>query len=199
MPVTDHADANTYDGGHHHHHHHQSLMASTSCEAGAISQVSGVRALLLLIALSFHTVFDGLAVGLQESNDSVWEVFAAISVHKALVAFCLGLELASASPDNRRKPYILIFLFSLISPIGIAIGMGVTSGHVNELAELLTSSVLQALATGTFLYVTFFEILGQQFAHNHSQGESHCMELLKVLVTALGFGAMAAVKVLDKD
>lgn len=182
-----------------HHHHHHSVATSGPCDSAAITQVSGLRALLLLLALSFHTIFDGLAVGLQESSTQVWQVLGAISIHKALVAFCLGLELSTASPGNWRRPVFFIFLFALMSPIGIGIGMGVTSSRVDASAELLTSSILQALATGTFLYVTFFEILGQQFAHDHQQQRGQCLEILKVLVTMVGFAAMAATKLLDSD
>ncbi|KAK7106381.1 hypothetical protein V1264_017646 [Littorina saxatilis] len=182
-----------------HHHHHHSLMASTSCNPTNISQMSVVRALLLLVALSFHTVFDGLAVGLQDTAAEVWEVLLAISIHKSLVAFCLGLELAAASPSTAKRPLLFMLLFAFISPIGIAIGMGVTSGHVDERAQMLASSVLQALATGTFLYVTFFEILGQKFAHNHDAATKTWVEVVRVTVAVLGFGCMVVAKLLDKD
>lgn len=182
-----------------HHHHHQSLIVSTSCDAGSISEASWVRVLLLLMALSFHTLFDGLAVGLQDSVDSIWQVMAAITTHKVLVAFCIGLELSAISGSSRCRPVVYLVLFSLMSPIGIAVGMGVNSGYLDELAKLLTSSILQALATGTFLYVTFFEILGQQFAHNHDREQRHCRELLKVAMTFIGFAAMAGMKNLDKN
>ncbi|KAH9492648.1 hypothetical protein Btru_024151 [Bulinus truncatus] len=38
-----------------------------------IIEVNPLRAFLMLAALSFHTVFDGLAVGLQEESEDVWE------------------------------------------------------------------------------------------------------------------------------
>ncbi|KAK7087586.1 zinc transporter ZIP1-like [Littorina saxatilis] len=182
-----------------HQHHHHSPMASTSCDPSSISQMSVMRALLLLVALSFHTIFDGLAVGLQETDADVWGVLLAISIHKSLVAFCLGLELAASSPRNAKRPWVFMFLFAFISPIGIGIGMGVTSGHVDERAQLLASSVLQALATGTFLYVTFFEILGQQFAHSHDSGMKTWVVMLKLFVAVVGFACMAGVKLLDTD
>jgi hypothetical protein len=94
-------------------------------------------------------------------------VLVAIGIHKALVAFSLGLELATTSPRSARRPMLFMVLFSLISPVGIGVGMGVT-GHVVEVkVQTLVSSILQSVATGTFLHVTFFEILGPHFAHHH--------------------------------
>ncbi|KAL8588143.1 hypothetical protein ACOMHN_044113 [Nucella lapillus] len=188
-----------------HHHHHHSLAASKSCYPQDTSEMSVVRALLLLGALSFHTVFDGLAIGLQQTKAQIWGLLVGIAVHKGVVSFCLGVDLATthtAHTDNRafpRRPVLFMLLFALIAPVGVAIGMGVTSSHLDMLAELLVSSVLQALATGTFLYVTFFEILGQQFAHSHAAGaggSSLGRDMVKLSVTFTGFACTAGIKVL---
>ena len=46
-------------------------------------------------ALSLHAVFEGLAVGLEETTAGVWTLFAAIASHKFVIAFCMGVELVS--------------------------------------------------------------------------------------------------------
>lgn len=80
-----------------------------------------------------------------------------------------------------------MFTFSLLS----GLGMIITSGHINELAENLASWILQAMATGTFLYVTVFEILREEFTERGS--------VLKIFVSIIGFGGMAVAKYFDKD
>ncbi|XP_046568700.1 zinc transporter ZIP1-like [Haliotis rubra] len=157
----------------------------------ALSAASGLSAFLLLIALSFHTIFDGLAVGLQEEATDVWEVFIAISIHKSLVAFCLGLQLFRAFVPYFKKPYACLFLFSLMSPIGICTGIAVTSSNLDLDAQSMASGVLQGIACGTFLYVTCFEILRDEFGHGKG--------MLNVFVALFGFAAMAGVKGLDHD
>ncbi|KAK7087440.1 zinc transporter ZIP1-like [Littorina saxatilis] len=155
------------------------------------SAQSGLRALVMLLALSFHTIFDGLAVGLQDTDADIWTTAAAISIHKIIVAVSLGLELATALASRPLKAFLLLFVFALMAPLGLAIGMGVTSGHVNERAHLLAGSLLQAVATGSFLYVTFFEVLAEELGCASS--------VLKIVVTAAGFGAMALAKIWDTD
>ncbi|XP_067664329.1 zinc transporter ZIP1-like [Haliotis asinina] len=157
----------------------------------SLSSASGLGAFLVLIALSFHTIFDGLAVGLQQDSTEVWEVFVAISIHKSLVAFCLGLQLFKAFMQNFKKPFACLCFFSLMSPIGICIGIAVTSSDLDLDAQAIASGILQGIACGTFLYVTCFEILREAFASGKS--------VLNVFVALVGFLAMAGVKALDRD
>ncbi|BFZ18421.1 hypothetical protein BsWGS_21460 [Bradybaena similaris] len=153
----------------------------------------GLRAFLLLFALSFHTIFDGLAVGVQNVVSEMWQVFTAIAIHKSIIAFCLGLELFKCHPNNPWRAFSWICFFSIMSPIGISIGIGLTSGGIDELARLLSSSILQGLAAGTFLYVTFLEILSLYIGHNCHRKFSH------IFFALVGFAFMACVKFLDND
>ncbi|XP_059177412.1 zinc transporter ZIP1-like [Physella acuta] len=154
---------------------------------------SGMRAFLLLVALSFHTIFDGLAVGLQKNESEVWQVFAAISIHKSIIAFCLGLEMFKSQQHRPCRAFLWLCFFSLMSPIGIGLGIALTSGGVNDEARLLSSSILQGLAAGTFLYVTFLEILCMYIGHNSRR------HFLNIFFAMVGFVFMALVKLLDHD
>ena len=56
-----------------------------------------------------------------------------------------------------------IGVFSLISPIGIGIGIGLTESAADEDdLQSPTVTVLQGLATGTLIYVVFFEVLEKE-------------------------------------
>ena len=55
----------------------EELAVSPAAEEDALTKVMAVapvRAILLLSAFSFHTVFDGLAVGLQTEESDIWQV-----------------------------------------------------------------------------------------------------------------------------
>ena len=97
--------------GHEHHHDH----------GAAFHPHSTIRSLILLIALSFHSVFEGLAIGLQQDLGQLISLFIAVIAHKAIMAFSLGLTLAQASLS--AKQYVMsIMIFSLASPFGMGIG-----------------------------------------------------------------------------
>ena len=105
---------------------------------------------------------------------------------------CSGTELATVSSIRPLRAFFSMLLFAVMAPVGVAIGMGVTSGGMDVRAQLLTGSALQAIATGAFLYVTSFEILGREMA-------GHDGSVLKVLTAVLGFALISAVQAFDSD
>lgn len=151
---------------------------------------STFRSVLLIAALSLHSTFEGLAIGLQDTVDGVMQFFLAVGLHKSVIAFGLGLNLA----QSRLSLWAIVrsnLVFSLASPIGLAIGMGIEDfGH--SVNESIVNGVLQGLACGTFFYVTFFEVL----PHELNQGGDR---LLKLLATLIGFSVICGVMFLDPD
>ncbi|KAJ6631261.1 Zinc transporter ZIP1 [Pseudolycoriella hygida] len=53
--------------------------------------------------------------------------------------------------------FVYVFTFAAVSPMGIGIGIIVSGGESTTAS--LVSAILQGLASGTLLYVVFFEIL----------------------------------------
>lgn len=127
-----------------------------------------MRGLVAVLALSVHAIFEGLAVGLEESPSNVWYMFLAIASHKFVVVFCVGMELANASVCTAYI-IIYIFAFSVVTPIGVAIGIFLISTADPMDAFDMTAAILQAMAAGTLLYVIFFEVLARDRAHPHQQ------------------------------
>ena len=130
----------------HHQHHHIEPQ-----------QLGGIRSFLFLLAMSIHTVFEGLAIGLQPNTTAVWSLFFAVIVHKIVIAFSLGIQFAENIKHTTRAVLFIVF-FAVMSPLGTAIGTAMTeSGSGESTAVSIASVILQGLSTGVFLYVTFFE------------------------------------------
>lgn len=144
--------------------------------------VASVRGLLVVLALSVHELFEGLAVGLQTSTSYVWYMLGAVSAHKLVIAFCVGMELVSS---NTKYVLTLVYIstFALVSPIGIGIGLGLSENDEEVGHSDVPNVILQGLATGTLLYVVFFEVLQRQ----RNSKESGLKQLLAIVV---GFGLM---------
>lgn len=137
----------------HHVHHH---LPPTNIDG---KLVSSIRGLLIVLALSVHELFEGLAVGLEGSAATVWYMFGAVAAHKYVIAFCVGVELIVA----RTKFWLAvayIFTYSVVSPLGMAIGILLSNGANADDMEVI-SVILQGLASGTLLYVIFFEVLSK--------------------------------------
>lgn len=116
-----------------------------------------LRALVLLLSLSFHSVFEGLAVGLQATVAATIQLCVAVLAHKGLVVFSVGLRLGKIGTGPRWATFCILSL-ALMSPVGLALGLTVAGGASGQ-TQGLAQAVLEGIAAGTFLYVTFLEIL----------------------------------------
>jgi len=86
---------------------------------------SPIRSLIMLAALSLHSVFEGLAVGLQRTEEGVLSIFGALILHKCIIAFSIGLNLVQSKLAVKATIFSnAIFCFA--SPLGIAIGILIT-------------------------------------------------------------------------
>ncbi|XP_011497845.1 PREDICTED: zinc transporter ZIP2-like [Ceratosolen solmsi marchali] len=155
--------------------------------ASATHVDSSVRSLLTVLALSFHAIFEGLAVGLEPAFGSVVYLAAAIATHKLVISFCVGMELYVAGASKRT---ILGYLsvFSMVTPLGI--GVGLALGHLRNDSETLgpTPTILQGMAAGTLLYVVFFEVLARERANDKSG-------LLQLVAILVGFMLMLGLQI----
>lgn len=147
--LNEHNNSHNHGHSHDHGHGHSHLMVDDTI-------VRSIRGLLIVLALSVHELFEGLAVGLESSPNHVWYMFGAVSAHKLVIAFCIGVELLTTK-TNTILSIVYVFTFAVVSPMGIGIGIAI-SGNNNPATDI-ASVLLQGLASGTLLYVVFFEIL----------------------------------------
>lgn len=169
-------DEQTEEGEHHDH------------DVGSLlfEERSSLRCLVLLIALTFHSVFEGIAIGLQEEAGGLVQILIAVLAHKLVMAFSLGLNLAQSSGLTVSKFVLSNLVFSLASPTGIAIGAFIL-GMDESLARDAVNGVLQCIASGTFLYITFFEALPHEFTSSakHRIRKIFCVILGSLLICIL--------------
>ncbi|NXE58037.1 S39A3 protein, partial [Casuarius casuarius] len=159
--------------GHHSHSHGLNIQE--------LSRSSPLRLFSLVFALSAHSIFEGLALGLQEEGGKVMSLFLGVAIHETLVAVALGISMAKASLTLKDAAKVAVTV-SLMIPLGISIGMGIESAQ--NVASNIASVLLQGIAGGTFLFVTFFEILAKELEDKNDR-------LLKVLFLVLGYTALA--------
>lgn len=178
----------------HNHHNHSHIPAIN----GDDLIVSSIRGLLIVMALSVHELFEGLAVGLEPTTSNVWYMFGSVSAHKVVIAFCIGVELMV----HKTKPWLVIvyiFVYAIVSPIGIGrvenqiyrrhniefldLGIGIGVSNSDSDGIIVASVLLQGLASGTLLYVIFFEILSK-----HKDG------FIQYVAVVVGFFLMFGLK-----
>ncbi|CAL1544219.1 unnamed protein product [Lymnaea stagnalis] len=148
------------------------------------------RSILYIMALSFHGIFEGMALGLQSMKSSVWALCFAIVVHRCVLAFKLGMDLCRGE-EKQGTAFLCIGVFTLISTLGIIIGIVISSGASLYSNVSVPEAILQSLATGTIFYIVFFDILFKDL-----EGKD---DLKRVSSSFVGFSLMAIVFAITKS
>lgn len=180
------------DSDHESHHGHGHSHGPPILDLEQKSVAAAIRGFLLVFALSFHSIFEGMAIGLQPSTKDIWFLFAAVTVHELAIMFCIGLEMLAS--NIRVKIYIVYMVtLGLITPLGVIIGIVVTEYFQDPTpSHTLTIGVLQGVAAGTLLYVTFLEVLERE-RRKHGNG------LIKLLAVFLGFILLSGLEALGGE
>ncbi|KAK4483097.1 hypothetical protein RD792_010274 [Penstemon davidsonii] len=152
-------------------------------------------ALLLILALCFHSVFEGIAVGVADTKADSWRNLWTISLHKIFAAIAMGIALLRMIP---KRPFLATiaysFAFAVSSPVGVGIGIAIdatTQGHAAD----WTYAISMGLATGVFVYVAINHLIAKGF-----KPQSKCYfdtPFFKFFAVLLGVGVIAVVMIWD--
>ncbi|ESO02681.1 hypothetical protein HELRODRAFT_94735 [Helobdella robusta] len=174
----------------------QAELEETEIEQAEISTDprahSNVRYVMLAIALSVHSIFEGLALGLEPKIASIFQLFIAIAIHKCVVAFSFGLNMSQSALNTCTKFFSLV-VFCLASPVGAVVGLGIEMVSFNKGTAGAIIGSLQGLACGSFIYVVFFELLPHEFFTYRKRPSP----LLKVLMLIFGISLMSLVMLIE--
>ena len=113
---------------------------------------------ILLFALGFHGLFEGIALGVQSEISGTISLLIAIAAHKWAASLTLGISFVKAEVKSIQF-YIMIGIFASIGPIGMIIGLIITHMFSEEYIE----GIFLAISTGTFIYVSCSEVLVEEF------------------------------------
>ncbi len=89
-------------------------------------------------------------------------MFTGILLHKGAEAFALGVRCVRNNVA-RKMAIILVLIFAIVAPIGVAIGFGVGEALEGEILGLV-SSILNSFAVGVFLYVSILGVIVEEFS-----------------------------------
>lgn len=153
--------------------------------------VTGVFSLLL--ALVVHSLLEGLAIGVQSTAPAVLLLLGAVSAHKYVVGFCLGVEICSHGSRHRCSHILQILTFAVGSVAGIAVGM--ILDDIGQTFNQLVIPSLQGVAGGTLLYVTVSEVLPRERGKRMEMRLRH-VGLLQLIAVILGFTVMSVLSLI---
>lgn len=112
---------------------------------------------MLMIALSMHALFEGIAFGLMNNLPNAVNLMLSILIHKFAEAMSISIALQKSFGEFRQLLKFII-LFAFATPVGTSLGL-----ILND-APKLVNIVFVSLAGGTFIYVSCSELTVEEFS-----------------------------------
>ena len=163
-----------------------SLQVSNECDCAPVD--TGVktvgRAYVFFFALSIHGIFEGLALGAATTLDSFIGLLIAITAHKMLDGFSLGVPIYNAH-FKWWHSLILLILCAAMTPLGIGIGWIITDAWSGG-AALLAQGIVFGLTCGCFIYIALIAMIPPALS-------SGTLISVKLGLLTVGWGAMALI------
>jgi zinc transporter ZupT len=132
-----------------------------------------------MIALSVHSIFEGLALGLMTEFKPFINLMISILVHKFAEALSISIAMQNAGFEFGKLVKFMV-LFSFATPFGTTLGIILNS------APKMVSIVFTSLAGGSFIYVSCSELIVEEF----SLPGNRWLKLLSFLLGAVFIGLL---------
>lgn len=151
--------------------------------------------ILLIFALCFHSIFEGIAIGVAETQADAWRALWTICLHKIFAAIAMAIALLRMIPD---RPFlycvVYAFAFAISSPAGVAIGIAIDATTQGAVADWIFA-ISMGLASGIFIYVSINHLLSKGYTCQRKvpMDNPNC----KFLAVLLGIGVIAVVMIWD--
>ncbi|KAL7128656.1 hypothetical protein ABFS83_13G008900 [Erythranthe nasuta] len=182
LPVHTHAT--------HGHAHGSVSMEADSGESDVLRH--RVISQVLELGIIVHSVIIGIALGASQSPKTIRPLIAALSFHQFFEGIGLGGCITQARFKAKAVTIMAIF-FSITTPIGIAIGIGITNIYSETSpTALIVQGVFNAASAGILIYMALVDLLSADFMSPKMQSNGR-LQLGANLSLLIGAGCMSLV------
>ncbi|XP_071724276.1 probable zinc transporter 10 [Rutidosis leptorrhynchoides] len=172
--------------GHDHGHNHGKSLS------GPDSQLmrNRVIAMVLELGIVVHSVVIGLSLGASINTCTIKGLVAALCFHQMFEGMGLGGCILQAEYKWIKKT-VMVFFFSVTTPLGIAIGIGLSNTYKeNSPTALVTVGLLNASSAGLLIYMALVDLLAVDFMGAKLQA-SIKLQFKSFIAVLLGAGLMS--------
>ncbi|KAI0413161.1 Fe transport protein 3 [Xylaria grammica] len=123
---------------------------------------------LLEGGILFHSVFVGITVSITIQGFVV--LLIAIIFHQVFEGLGLGSRIAAVPyPKGSWRPWLLVFAFGTTAPIGQAIGLATRNTYdPNSAFGLIIVGIFNAISSGLLIYAALVDLLAEDFLSEES-------------------------------
>eukprot|EP01116_Phalansterium_solitarium_P001852 TRINITY_DN11676_c0_g1_i1.p1 TRINITY_DN11676_c0_g1~~TRINITY_DN11676_c0_g1_i1.p1 ORF type:complete len:388 (+),score=53.17 TRINITY_DN11676_c0_g1_i1:170-1165(+) len=139
----------------------QELLKAQAAEDAAAEaserRANMMQAWIFFVALSIHSVFDGLGVGAETNFSGFYALMVAVLSHKCLDGFALGVPVFFAELPTWQTLFALIFCAAM-TPLGVGIGIAATES-AHGTSTLLSKAIILSMSAGSFMFISLIELI----------------------------------------
>ncbi|TVU19821.1 hypothetical protein EJB05_35994, partial [Eragrostis curvula] len=181
-------------GGHGHAHGMSSVIAvsssSTNADDGAQLIRHRIISQVLELGIIVHSVIIGMSLGASDSPSTIRPLVAALTFHQFFEGIGLGGCIVQAK-FRLRSVLTMGLFFSLTTPVGVVIGIAISSTYdENSPNALITEGVLGAAASGILIYMALVDLLAEDFMNTRVQSNGKLQVIINISLL-LGTGLMS--------
>ncbi|CEO95855.1 hypothetical protein PBRA_004568 [Plasmodiophora brassicae] len=154
---------------------------------------SSMSTIILECSILFHSLIIGVTLGVTADTRSFQTLLVAICFHQLFEGMALGSLIANLKHGTLFKYLVLGLVYPLGTPIGIVFGIGVHSSfNDNSDTVILFQGIMDSLAAGVLIYNTYAELISVEINHNKSfRSFSRRFKCVNMTAMYLGAAAMA--------
>ncbi|EXB53577.1 Zinc transporter 5 [Morus notabilis] len=145
---------------------------------------------VLELGIVVHSVIIGISLGASESPKTITPLVAALTFHQFFEGMGLGGCIAQAKFKARAVTIMAIF-FSLTTPVGIAIGIGISNVYKETSpTALIVEGIFNAASAGILIYMALVDLLAADFMSRKLQNNGR-LQIGANVSLLLGAGCMS--------
>lgn len=134
----------------------------------------------------------GVALGVATSGFS--SLLAALVFHQFFEGLSLATVIIESSFARRYTPLIMVLFYSITTPVGVAIGVGVHATYNdNSVSTLVINGVLDSISAGILIYDALVNIITPHIACPLFREASLGRKAAQMVCLWIGAGIMAAI------
>ncbi|KAL6595113.1 hypothetical protein ACP70R_048216 [Stipagrostis hirtigluma subsp. patula] len=124
---------------------------------------------VLELGIVVHSVIIGISLGASEDPSTIKPLVVALSFHQMFEGMGLGGCIVQAK-FKARSIVTMVLFFCLTTPVGILIGIGISSGYnENSPTALIVEGLLNSVAAGILVYMALVDLLAEDFMNPRVQ------------------------------
>ncbi|KAL6839074.1 hypothetical protein ACP4OV_031128 [Aristida adscensionis] len=150
-----------------HGHAHGSTALVAAVGGGEDDKESTLRhrviSQVLELGIVVHSVIIGISLGASEEPSTIKPLVVALSFHQMFEGMGLGGCIVQAK-FNVRSIVTMVLFFCLTTPVGILVGIGISSRYnENSPTALIVEGLLNSVAAGILIYMALVDLLAEDF------------------------------------